>query len=78
MKYKQSCSVTFAANDLIEFDYVNWKGKKGHRIAITKQIYFGLTEHHPEEQWLIITHDVDKGKERIFAMKDMSNVKYYN
>jgi hypothetical protein len=77
LKFKESCSVTFAASDLIQFDYVNWKGKKSHRIVISKQIYFGSTEYHPELQWLMIAHDVDKCEERAFAMKDMTNVKFY-
>lgn len=69
--------VHFTAKTLMEFDYVNWKGNKGHRQIETQKIYFGATEYHPEEQWLLVGLDLNKGQERTFAMKDMSNVKYY-
>lgn len=60
--------------NVIEFDYVNWKGEKGHRRALIKGFYYGATEYHKEEQWLLEAHDLDKNEDRIFAMRDMSNV----
>ncbi|MCM3387261.1 hypothetical protein M3649_03830 [Ureibacillus chungkukjangi] len=65
--------VTF--HDWIEFDYVNWRGEKGHRRTEVNMLYFGSTEYHPEEQWLLDGFDLDKSDFRTFAMKDMSNVK---
>jgi hypothetical protein len=53
---------------------VNWKGIPGHRKIQVARIYFGSTEYHPEEQWLLEALDIDKKEYRIFAMKDMSNV----
>lgn len=61
--------------DILEFDYVNWKGIKGHRRVEVFSIYYGNTEYHPEDQWLMAAIDLHKGESRIFAMKDMSNVK---
>ncbi|WP_182006262.1 hypothetical protein [Priestia aryabhattai] len=61
---------------LIKFDYVNWRGEKGNRTARVNSVYYGLTEYHPEEQWLLEGLDLAKNEIRIFAMKDMSNVKY--
>jgi hypothetical protein len=58
----------------IEFDYINWKGAKGHRKVKVNCIYYGATSYHPEEQWLLQAIDIDKGRERIFAMKDITNV----
>lgn len=60
--------------NVIEFDYINWKGEKGHRKAIIKGFYYGNTEYHKEDQWLLEAFDVEKGEDRVFAMKDMSNV----
>lgn len=62
-------------DDILEFDYINWKGIKGHRKVKVFAIYYGGTEYHPEDQWLMGAIDLDKGEHRIFAMKDMSNVK---
>lgn len=59
----------------IEFDYVNWKGVNGHRKVMACKVYYGSTEYHPEEQWLLDGLDLDKMQSRIFAMKDMSNVR---
>lgn len=58
----------------IEFDYVNWKGVFGHRKVKVSRIYFGSTNYHKEEQWLLEAIDIDKDKERIFSMKDITNV----
>jgi predicted DNA-binding transcriptional regulator YafY len=63
--------------DFIEFDYVNWKGKKGHRIVEVLGFVYGTTEFHKEEQWLLRGFDMDKDDFRVFALKDMSNVKKY-
>lgn len=67
---------TIKPNDLIEFDYINWQGKKGHRKVEVMDLYYGSNEYHPEEQWLLRAFDLDKAKERFFAMKDMSNIQY--
>lgn len=70
MIYKQMMGV----GSPIDFDYVNWKGEKSHRRALIKGFYFGNTEYHIENQWLLEAFDVDKNEDRVFAMKDMSNV----
>jgi predicted DNA-binding transcriptional regulator YafY len=62
-------------HDKIEFDYVNWKGIKGHRKVEIDEFHYGSTKYHPETQWLLEAFDLDKNEFRIFAMKDMSNVK---
>jgi hypothetical protein len=75
--YNKSCKVEFLTKDLIEFDYVNWLGRKDHRIVETQQIYFGNTMFHPIPQWLLVGIDIEKEQERTFAMKDMVNVRHY-
>ncbi len=62
-------------NIFLEFDYTNWKGVKGHREVKVVRIYFGSTDYHKEQQWLMKAFDLAKNEERVFAMKDMSNVK---
>lgn len=59
---------------IIEFDYVNWKSIKGKRVVKILGFYYGSSEYHKEPQWLLRAKDLDKGEERIFAMRDMSNV----
>lgn len=65
-------------HDKIEFDYINWKGVKGRRRIEVNDFLFTSNEYHPETQWLLSGYDLDKEQFRIFAMKDMSNVKLIN
>lgn len=58
----------------IEFDYINWKGLKGKRTVKILGFYYGSTDYHKESQWLLRAIDLYKGEERIFAMRDMSNL----
>jgi|GEM_PF-1692669 len=66
------------AGDIVEFDYLNWKGIKGHRTVFIKCFKFGQTKYHPKDQWLMEAYDYDKHDTRIFAMKDMINVEIVN
>lgn len=61
--------------DVIEFDYVNWKGVNGHRKVKVLSFGYSSNAYHPEPQWLLEGYDMDKKEFRMFAMKDMSNVK---
>jgi hypothetical protein len=74
MEHKEDELYEIVHHDKIEFDYVNWKGNKGHRRAEIDEFYYGSTEYHPKPQWLLSAFDLDKKEYRIFAMKDMSNV----
>lgn len=56
--------------------YTNYKGETAYRKIIpTGKIWFGSTEWHPEKQWLLDAHDVEKGALRNFAMKDIKEWK---
>jgi predicted DNA-binding transcriptional regulator YafY len=57
--------------DVVTIIYTNWKGVKAKRIIRPIKIWFGHTEYHPEEQWLLQALDVEKNEERHFAMKDI-------
>lgn len=51
--------------------YKNWKGEEKIRTIIPKDIYFGSTNYHKQEQWLIKVFDVEKQVERTYALKDI-------
>jgi hypothetical protein len=63
--------------DLIEFDYINYKGIAGHRTVKVRGFRFGSNEFHPESQWLMEGYDMKKADNRVFAMRDMVNVEYW-
>jgi predicted DNA-binding transcriptional regulator YafY len=51
--------------------YTNYRGETANRRIVPKQIWFGKTDWHPEEQWLLDAFDIEKDAERSFAMKDI-------
>jgi predicted DNA-binding transcriptional regulator YafY len=58
----------------LEFNYVNWEGLTSYRKVKVKRIYFGFTEYHKQDQWLMEALDLDKNELRTFSMEDMVNV----
>lgn len=56
-------------------DYTNWRGERGLRTIHPVEMFFGINEFHPGEQWLLKAIDMDKNAERVFAMKDIHSWK---
>jgi predicted DNA-binding transcriptional regulator YafY len=48
--------------------YTNHRGETTARRIRPLGMYFGTTEWHPEEQWLLEAWDLDKRDTRTFAM----------
>lgn len=55
--------------------YTNWRGETSQRRILSIKLWFGKTEWHPREQWLLKAQDVDKNVERDFALKDIAGWK---
>jgi len=51
--------------------YTNWRGETSERKVKPIKIWFGSTEWHKEEQWLLRALDITKDAERDFALKDI-------
>lgn len=51
--------------------YKNWKGVVSERSVLIREILYGATEYHTEPQWLAKGFDLDKKKNRTFALCDM-------
>lgn len=51
--------------------YTNYRGETSVRRIVPKRIWFGKTDWHPDEQWLLDAHDVEKNAERSFALRDI-------
>jgi hypothetical protein len=57
---------------LVIIDYTNWRGERRSRvIAPTGLIEFANTEWHPDTQWLLEAVDMEDGKTKNFAIKDI-------
>lgn len=61
----------FNPNKVISFRYKNWKGEISLRKVVPQDIWFGSTEFHKEEQWLLTAIDVEKQANRDFAINDI-------
>lgn len=55
--------------------YTNYRRETGERTIIPIELIFGKNEWHPQEQWMIVAHDLDKKAERTFTVKDIKSWK---
>jgi hypothetical protein len=55
----------------VKVKYKNYRGEVGTRSIIPMEVYWGQTEYHPHDQWLLKVWDVEKNAERIYAFKDI-------
>ena len=51
--------------------YTNWRGETAERQIIPIKIYWGSTEWHPENQWLLKVWDLERKAYRSYALKDI-------
>lgn len=58
-------------NPSLVFEYKNWKREKGIRTVIPKRIYYGHTEWHPTDGWLLEALDIEKNEIRHFSVTDI-------
>jgi predicted DNA-binding transcriptional regulator YafY len=58
-------------NTPLTFKYKNWQGETAIRHIIPIKFWYGRTEFHKKDQWLLKATDVDKNAERDFAVKDI-------
>jgi len=56
---------------MVKVEYKNWKGETGIRFIIPLNIFYGHTEYHKEEQWLMKVWDLDKKDYRTYALRDV-------
>jgi predicted DNA-binding transcriptional regulator YafY len=56
---------------LVEIDYSDHLGRRTKRRFIPTRLFFGTTEWHPEEQWLVAVWDIERQFERSIAMPDI-------
>lgn len=65
------CKKQFKNESPLVFEYKNWKGEVGIRKVVPIEIFFGNTDFHESNQWLMVAFDIEKKEERTFAMKDI-------
>lgn len=55
----------------IQILYRNHRGEIAIRKIIPREIIFGSTEWHQENQWLLVAFDFARNADRSFALKDI-------
>jgi len=68
---KEKLSGRVLGDIAIKLEYKNWRGEVGIRTIFPLDIYYGSTEYHKEEQWLIKVWDLDKNDYRTYALRDI-------
>ena len=58
-------------NKEVKILYTNWKGETSVRSIVPKELFFGSSEWHKEDQWLLRADDLDEKAKRTFALKDI-------
>lgn len=53
------------------FKYTNWQGQTAVRTVMPIKIWYGHTEYHPTDRWLLKATDLNKNAERDFAIEDI-------
>jgi hypothetical protein len=65
---------TIERNDIVEFTYINWRGKEGTRTVRVEGFYWGFSEYHEGAQLFLKGLDTAKLEERSFAVKDILEI----
>ncbi|MGP7813776.1 WYL domain-containing protein [Glutamicibacter soli] len=52
-------------------DYINHRGERSSRRIHPIRIWFGSTEWHPSNRWLLEAHDYARDSIRNFALSDV-------
>ncbi len=66
------------SDEEVLIDYTNYRGERSIRRIrpmMPNPMRFDRSDWHPEMQWLLRAHDIDKGMLRDFAMKDIHSWK---
>jgi len=62
-------------NQIVEIDYVNWRGKRSIRRILPLTMHFASSRWRPESQGLVNAEDLGRGELRDFAMTDIKSWK---
>ena len=52
-------------------EYTNYRGEPSRRVIVPIRFWWGSTDWHPKDQWLLTAYDCGKDAQRDFAWQDM-------
>jgi hypothetical protein len=56
---------------LVKLRYTNYKGVTKEYTVYPMSLWYGNTEYHPEDQWLMSCRDMKDNKRKDFAVKSI-------
>lgn len=62
--------------EVITITYTNWRGETADRRIVAREFWFGNTNYHSEDQWLLEAFDLDRWAVRTFSLKDIKAVQF--
>lgn len=62
--------VVYDESRIVSMDYVNYRHEYSHRLVIPELFWFGSTQYHDEDQWIMTAWDVERGVRRDFALRN--------
>ena len=68
-------SMNYNKEEVVSIVYTNYRGETNERKIVPKKLWFGSTEYHKEEQWLLDAYDLNKKAQRTFAITDIKSWK---
>ena len=71
MVYYKYMEKSYDKKQAVTIKYTNWKNETDFRHIVPIKIWYGKTEWHKTEQWLLNAFDVDKKALRDFTLKDI-------
>ena len=62
---------TIQLDRVVKVRYKNWRGEVAVRTIVPVEVFWGKTDWHPGEQWLLKVWDIERNAERVYAFADI-------
>lgn len=64
-------TVQYTAEQVVTVRYKNYRGEVAIRKIVPTKLFWGKTEYHPHEQWLMTVWDCERNAYRDYALQDI-------
>jgi hypothetical protein len=61
----------YTAEQVVTVRYKNYRGEVAIRQIVPIKLFWGKTEYHPHEQWLMTVWDCERNAYRDYALQDI-------
>lgn len=64
-------SFVYSAEQVLTVRYKNYRGEVAVRKIVPVKTWWGKTDFHPHEQWILTVWDCERNAQRDYAMQDI-------